>query len=273
MSNLGRVPLGRASATAYAAMALVMAVVPESCFRSFRVNAEWPAWASVFVWRVVVCVLILVLFNMAYACYRKHRGKVSIDGDNYSVQVEYGDIFEVAEGKVVVNFDECFTARIGDAPSDVKPDSVCGQYLLRNPGVDVQELIGKAGVKPEKRPRHDGRLRYKPGTIVPNGRYLLMAFAKLDSNGLGCLTFDEYVECLNTLWKQLDLHHGIEDVYVPVLGSRITRFDKDLNQQELLDIMVGSYRLSSKKMKRPAKLHIVCRECDGFSLNDVFGVS
>ena len=253
-------------------MALVMAVVPESSFSSFRVNAAWPVWANVVLWRVVICVSIFALFNIAYSCYRKHRSKVSIVGDNYSIQVEYGDIFEVAEGKVVVNFDECFTDRIGDAPSDVKPDSICGQYLLRHPEVDVQDLIGKAGVKPEKKPRHDGRLRYKPGTIVPNGRYLLMAFAKLDSNGLGCLTYDEYVACLDALWAQLDMHHGTEDVYVPVLGSRITRFDKDLTQQELLDIMVGSYRLSSKKMKKPNKLHIVCKRRDGFVLNNVFGI-
>lgn len=181
--------------------------------------------------------------------------------------------FDVAEGKVVVNFDECFTSRIGDAPSDVKSDSVCGQYLISHPEVDVQELIGKAGVKPEKEPWRDGRLRYKPGTIVPNGRYLLMAFAKLNDNGLGCLSYDEYLQCLDTLWAQLDLYHGTEDVFVPILGSRITRFDKDLTQQELLDIMVASYRLSSKKMKRPTKLHIVCRESDGFSLNNVFGIS
>ena len=93
MSKLGRILSGRANAIAYAAIALVMAVIPESCFSSFRVNAEWPAWVSVVLWRILTCVVILVLFNIAYACYRKHRGKASIEGDNYSVQVEYGNIF------------------------------------------------------------------------------------------------------------------------------------------------------------------------------------
>ena len=114
--------------------------------------------------------------------------------------------------------------------------------------------------------------RYASGTIVPNGDYLLMAFAKLNQNGLGHLTYDEYLECLNSLWEQIDLWHGTSDVYVPILGSKITRFDKELTQQELLDTMISSYRLSPKKMKKPYKLHIVCREREGFSLNDIFGV-
>ena len=137
----------------------------------------------------------------------------------------------------------------------------------------MQELLDKAGIKPERgKSQFKGMDRYASGTIVPNGDYLLMAFAKLDQNGLGHLTYDEYLECLNTLWEQIDLWHGISDVYVPILGSKITRFDKELTQQELLDTMISSYRLSPKKMKNPYKLYIVCREREGFSLNDIFGV-
>lgn len=46
----------------------------------------------------------------------------------------------------------------------------------------------------------------------------------------------------------------------------------DLTQQELLDIMIASYRLHPKKLKKPNTLHIVCKERDGFSLNAIFGV-
>ena len=99
-----------------------------------------------------------------------------------------------------------------------------------------------------------------------------MAFAKLDRDGLGHLTYEEYIGCLNMLWQQIDMYHGTCDVYIPILGSKITRFDKELTQQELLDIIINSYRLSSKKLREPYRLHIVCREREGFSLNDVYGV-
>ena len=102
--------------------------------------------------------------------------------------------------------------------------------------------------------------------------FLLMAFAKLDKNGLGHLSYDEYIECLNKLWEQIDIYHGTSDVYMPILGSKITRFDKELTQQELLDIIISTYRLSPKKMKEAYKLHIMCKAREGFSLNDVFGI-
>lgn len=70
----------------------------------------------------------------------------------------------------------------------------------------------------------------------------------------------------------MDMHHGTSDVYMPILGSKIVRFDKELSQQELLDTIIASYRVSPYKLKESYSLHIVCRERKDFSLNDVFGV-
>ena len=204
--------------------------------------------------------------------YRKKRRKVTISGNNHSIQIEYGDLFAFNGGKIIIDFDECYTTKVGSAPGDIKPESVCGQYLSKHPINNMEALINAAGVKPAKgKSEYNGQTRYTPGTIVPNEDFLLMAFAKLDKDGLGKLTYDEYIECLDTLWQQIDKYHGTSDVYMPILGSKITRFDKELTQQELLDIIISSYRLSPKKLRKPYKLHIACREREGFSLNDVFG--
>ena len=42
--------------------------------------------------------------------------------------------------------------------------------------------------------------------------------------------------------------------------------------RELLDAMLSSYLLSPYKMKLPFTLHFVCKERDGFSLNNIMGV-
>lgn len=42
-----------------------------------------------------------------------------------------------------------------------------------------------------------------------------------------------------------------------------------LTQQELLEIIIGSYRLSAHKMKSPCQLHIVCKKREDFSLNKI----
>ena len=137
----------------------------------------------------------------------------------------------------------------------------------------MQELIDNAGIKPAKgKSEYNSQTRYTPGTIIPREQFFLMAFAKLDKNGRGYLDYKDYLDCLNTLWEQIDLYHGTNDVYIPILGSNITYFERQLTQQELLDIMVSSYILNPKRMKKPCKLHIICRKRDGFLLDDVKGI-
>lgn len=252
--------------------AVLLALLPEACFCCEHADGSISSPSIIVINRLVLFLGLFIMSNVVYGVYRIKRKKVLIQGD-HRIQVEEGNLFDITDGKVVINLDECYTTTVGDAPADVKPDSICGQYLKAYPIDNMQELIDAAGVKPARhKSKYQGRICYEPGTIVPNGRFLLMAFTKLDENGVGRLTYDEYVSCLNLLWQQIDVHCGTGDVYLPVLGSGIVRFDRELNQQQLLDVMAGSYRLSSHKLKEQHTLHIVCRPRDGFSLNRVFGI-
>ncbi len=273
MNKIWKLFTNRGSAGAYALLTAIFAVVPEDCFKLVRLNDKWPDATNILNNRLIICVIIFALANIGYCFYRMKRKKVSISGENYTIQVEYGDLFAVTDGKIIIDFDECFTTKVGNAPEEIKPESVCGQYLVRHSIRDMDAIMNSAGVKPAKRKsEYKGQTRYESGIIIPNGDFLLMAFAKLDKDGLGHLTYGEYLKCLDTLWQQIDKYHGTSDVYMPILGSKITRFDKELTQQELLNIIICSYRLSPKKMRKPYKLHVVCREREGFTLNDVFGV-
>lgn len=256
----------------YSVIAFIFAIFPEESFMCGFIQCTWPDWIIISVNRLICCIVLLIIANLIYFYYRKFRKKVTIKSKNYQIIIEYGDIFQVKRGKKVINFDECFTTKIGDRPEDIKADSICGQYLTKFPIVDMQQLIDSAGVKSIGKSSFNNKDTFKPGTIIPRGNFLLMSFAKLDKYGLGKMTYEQYMDCLDNLWIQIDRYHGTEDVYVPVLGSRITRFDREISQQELLDIMISSYRLSTKKLKLPNKLFIVCKESEGFSLNDIFGV-
>ena len=115
--------------------------------------------------------------------------------------------------------------------------------------------------------------RYESGRIVPNGDDLLLAFAKLDESGLGRLSRDEYLECLSILWKEIDKYFGQKDVCIPILGSGITRIEggsgASLSQQELLDMIIWSYKLSSHKIKEPHSLRVICKRQEDFSLDKI----
>ncbi|MBR0411700.1 MAG: hypothetical protein IJI25_12010 [Eubacterium sp.] len=274
MNKLKIIFLNSGSSIAYAILTAIFTFLPEDVFKLIVICDKWPILVNVIVNHAIVCVVVFVISNLINCMYRKMRTSVSIKGKTYTMRIEYGDLFSIPKGKVVINFDECFTTTIGNAPYEIRPDSVCGQYLKKYPIDNMQALIDDAGLKPLKtKSKFNRQVCYKPGVVIQRDKFLLMAFTKLDENGRGSMTYEEYLDCLNTLWKQIHIYHGTYDVYLPILGSGIVHFvDKDPTQQELLDIMIDSYRLSPWKLKESYKLHIVCVRKDGFSLNNIFGI-
>lgn len=212
---------------------------------------------------ILVCVL-----RGAWYCW---RSKITIKGDNYNIQVEYGDIFAVSDCKKVIPFDECFTTKVGSKPEEINADSICGQYLKRHPDLDINSICDDMGQKFIKSySRYNNKPCYKSGTLLVYGDDLLMAFAKLNEDGLAVMSRDDYVDCLQYLWKEIDKYYAQKDVCIPILGSGVTRFgDMALNQQELLDIIILSYKITSYKIKLPYKLRIICQKKDDFSINKI----
>lgn len=86
-----------------------------------------------------------------------------------------------------------------------------------------------------------------------------MAFAKLDKDGRGELTFEEYCQSLAVLWDEIDKYYGQTDICVPVLGTGAARIgDGNISRQEFLDILISSYITSRRKVKPGACLRIIC---------------
>lgn len=272
---------------AFAAVTGVFTFVPESFFASHRwVTQELlnefkllskvdAASVNIIISRLACFLAIWIAISVIYLLFLLFRRWTTIYGDNYSIRVEYGNILNKRNCKRVINFDECFTTKVGDKTADINPKSICGQYLTAHPELDMQKLIDDAHVAPARaKSKYQQKVRYDSGTIVPNGDDLLMAFAKLDTTGKGrFFSRDEYLQCLDRLWKELENHYSEMDVCVPILGAGTTSFDggsgASISQQDLLDMMIYSYKLSSHKIKTPCKLRIVCKKNRGFSINNI----
>ncbi|MGG7060094.1 macro domain-containing protein [Clostridium nigeriense] len=254
---------------------VLFTIVPEICFGKIKLLSNVSDEGNIILTRIITFFIILILSIIGNSLYLLFRRKIIIKGNSYIIQIEYGDLLDMCDCKKVINFDECFTTSVGEAPSEIKPSSLCGQYLKRNPIKDMQILIDKANLKPdESKSKYKNKIRYESGKLVPNNDDLLMAFAKLDEDGLGrFFSRDEFLDCLCVLWKEIDKYYAQKDVYIPILGSGITRMDGEsgssLTQQELLDIIIYSYKLSPYKIKHPYKLHIVCQKREDFSLNKI----
>ena len=266
--------LKKSSTWALSIITVVFTFAPETIFDKSKLITSASDEINVIITRVLAFVAVLVLSTIINVLYLLCRRSIRIKGNSYSIQIEYGNIFKMRACKKVIPFDECFTTIVGDSPSEINPNAICGQYLKVNPITDddIQTLIGNTQLKPaESKSKYQNMVRYVSGTLVPNGDDLLMAFAMLDEDGLGEFpSREDYLGSLSVLWKEIDKHYGQKDVCIPVLGSGVTRIgDTVLSQQELLDIIIGSYQLSAHKMKLPCQLHIVCKKRDDFSLNRI----
>lgn len=271
---------------AFAVASIVFTFVPEAIFgkvalipeilKQNKVIQENVSEINIVINRVLFFCIVWSATAIINKIYMYLRKKVIIKGNNYKIVVEYGNILKTKKCKRVISFDECFSTHVGNNPADINPTSICGQYLAANSDLNIQTLISNS--EPELRPldsksKYCNKERYESGRIVSNGDDLLMAFAKLDENGLGCLSRDDYLKCLSTLWDEINIYYGQKDVCIPILGAGVTRFDggtgASISQQELLDMIIWSYRLSSHKIKLPFKLRIICKRCEGFSLNKI----
>lgn len=207
--------------------------------------------------------------------WMRYHTKVVIHNDNYTVSVEYGDLFDVGDCKVVIPFDECFTTTVGSNPGDINPPSLCGQFLQKHPGFNqktIRKLITVAGLSPsQEKSEFGGKTRYESGRLLLyEDKFLLLAFAKLKKNGRGELTFEEYCESLSVLWSEIDKYYGQLDVCIPVIGTGTTRIgDGNISNQELLDVLIGSYIVSRKKIKSCASLRIICRREDDINIDKI----
>lgn len=250
---------------------LAFAFIPESAFIHGFITVDYsPEWIIICN-RLLVLLAIFLLSGIIAYIYYLCRRSITICDDNYKIVVEYGDIFQKKDCKKIINFDECYTTKVGNRPDEIKSDSICGQFLMKYREVNFDDVVQNSGIK-QLRKRSDCHKQgcYDRGTLIPYEDYLLLAFAKLDANGCGILSREEYLQCLDKMWEEIDCHYAMKSVAIPILGSGITRFnDEALSKQELLDIIIASYRLSPHKIKKPAELHIVCKEDKRFSLNKI----
>lgn len=251
---------------------MILTFVPDSIIGTLKLFRMLSNDINLLVNRVGILIIAFLLSCILNALCNIVRSKIRIKGNGYTIQVEFGNLFKCDNCQKVISFDECFTTTIGKAPHEVKATSICGQYLMKNPNLNVMKIIEEAGLVPDQqKSKYNYQTKYKSGSIVPNGDYLLMAFAELDENGRGYFpTREAYLNSLSVMWTEIYKYHQQKDVCIPVLGGGLTSIgDTTPTQQELVDLIIESYRLFTHKIKCPQKLRIICRRKDSISLHKI----
>lgn len=204
---------------------------------------------------------------------------VNLDVEGSIVTVKAGDLF-LQDGFKVIAFNEYFDTQVDD--NIISHKSLNGLYIdnhLSGPISDLDQRVSNYKFDEDEilevnQERKVGKKqKYSLGTIFVNEDYLLTAFSKFDDKNRAFLTMPDYLGFLINFWDKVNRIYAQKSVSVPIFGSGITRIKehKNISDEDLLKIMLWTFRISEMRFKFPAKLTIVIHKdkIDKINLLDI----
>lgn len=188
---------------------------------------------------------------------------VNIEGSN--VNIKCGDLFSES-GLKTIPFNEFFDTIVDD--KIISHKSLNGLFInslfkdnlheldkFIEYNADASDILDRN----YKRQRGGKSVKFKLSSLFVYEDYIITAFSKFDEYNRATLTMPEYIEFLINFWDRVNRIYAQKSVSVPVFGSGITRIKehKNIGDEDLLEIMLWTFKLSEMKFKYPAKLTIV----------------
>lgn len=220
---------------------------------------------------------LVVLFGicfLAYFLYQKYIRHITLKIDGSEVTIRTGNIFDFDSSYLkVIGFNSDFDTHVGDGIID--PSSLNGVYLNKfySNDKDLKQLNLriKNDVHLQKRINrlllpNSNKNKYKLGTIFRDKDFLLLSLTNFDENNNARVTLNELADCFLTMWSEIDEFKGSSSIVIPLLGSgRTTRIGKkgaelNVSNQELLELLLATFKISRIKIKKPANITILLQE-------------
>ncbi len=209
----------------------------------------------------------IVIFAFIAVCLITYKflGKIFKNSVNLiirqtSVAVGCGDIFAVP-GLRVIGCDTHFDTRIDDVV--IAKKSLHGQLFLEHGNKeDIVVAIEAEAKRLGLQKNSDGLYDFPLGTIirydskVDNQTYLMLAMTELNSDYEAHTNMAKYEQMLMKMWREIGRVYASNDVYLPLLGTGIARFDDGPKDKEsLLRCMLCT--LNSSGVSLNAKVSVV----------------
>ncbi|EBS1110262.1 hypothetical protein D6P96_22245 [Salmonella enterica subsp. enterica serovar Eingedi] len=227
----------------------------------------------------VIFLFILSLLYFGIWLKSNNLMEVNLDVEGSIVTVKAGDLFQ-QDGFKVIAFNEYFDTQVDD--NIISHKSLNGLYIDNHlsdsiPDLDKRISNFKFDEDEPLEVNHQRKIgkkqKYSLGTIFVNEDYLLTAFSKFDDKNRAFLTMPDYLGFLINFWDKVNRIYAQKSVSVPIFGSGITRIKehKNISDEDLLKIMLWTFRISEMRFKFPAKLTIVIHKdkIDKINLLDI----
>lgn len=216
---------------------------------------------------IFFAVILAGIYLVIWWCANNLK-KVTIKIDGTTVTVKSGDIFN-EPGLKAIAFNEYFDTVVDN--NLISERSLNGLFLKSKLNGTIEEL----DVEIEQFPFEEGEvlqrdvsrvagksIKFKLGTIFVKDDFLLTAMSKFDASNRANLTMPEYLEFLINFWDGVNKVYAQRSVVTPIFGSGITRIlgHRNITDEDLLKIMLWTFRISEMRFKYPANLTIVVHE-------------
>lgn len=211
----------------------------------------------------IVC-FITLLGIYSYLWYKANNmNSVSLNINETVIDIEIGDIFNET-GIKVIPFNEYFDTIIDDVI--ISKNSLNGIFInkiINEKRINLEELnkkieneLSDKKISINHNRKKGKKIKYKLGTIFEYDDYFLTAITKFDNDNRAKISQKEFLEFLLEFWENIDIKYNNRKIIVPLLGSGITRFERNIKPQELLSQIIWIFKLSQINLKSGLKIII-----------------
>ena len=213
----------------------------------------------------VVLILVLIVWYVFLWWRASNLKDIDLNIESTTISIVTGDLFK-QDGLKAIPFNEYFDTQVDDEV--ISKASLNGIFIKDILSGEVEQLdshilsykFREENILEKNTTRIAGKnQKYQIGTVCLYEDYLLTAFSKFNDKNQAYLTMPEYLEFLIKFWDEINVVYAQRSVSVPIFGSGITRIKehKNITDEELLKIMLWTFRISETRFKYPAKLNIV----------------
>ena len=214
----------------------------------------------------LIAVFIFLAAYVAFWLYANNRNSISLKVNGVTVEVKFGDIFNEESDWKAISFNEYFDTIVDD--KIIARNSLNGMYINKFFYGKVDQLdqiiqsdphLATQIVSTDAQRPNGKKTKYQLWSVCVVGRYLLTALTHFDSQNKAYIEMGEYISFLLSFWEEVDRIYAGKTVSIPVFGSGITRF-KDYNEisdQELLQLIIWSFKVSEIRLAYSAKVKII----------------
>ena len=214
---------------------------------------------------IILVVIYVILWKRAIALKA-----IQLNINNTKINIEEGDLFTY-KGLKVIAFNEYFDTIVDE---DIISSKSLNGIFVKDKVQDVSKLdndmandsVLQSKIVGSNDSRAKGKkVKYELGSIhLYNNEYILTAFTHFSDNNKAYLTMGDFINFLTTFWNEVDRIYSGNSIVIPLLGSGIARLKgyEMISRQELLQILIWSYKISKVKLAYSANITFVIHESD-----------